>query len=498
MNLLQACEDQKLFGRWFKDRATWEAWFAFIAALFALPLTAEQLAIYQKHTGRQTAPLAAVVEGWLICGRRAGKSFVLALIAVFLACFKTYSQFLGPGERATILVIAADRKQARQIYRYIRGLITGTPLLAAMLEREPRADGLDLNNSVSIEIGTASFRTSRGYSFAAVLADELAFWPTDDSAEPDYAVLDALRPGMANIPGAVLLCASSPYARRGALWDSFKRYFGRDDPDILVWRAATREMNPTIPQSIIDRAVERDPSSAAAEYGAEFRTDLEPFVSQEALEAVTATGVLERPPIAEASYLAFCDPSGGSNDSMTLAIAHAEGKVGILDAIRERRAPFSPESVVEEFALLLKRYRLTTVEGDRYGGEWPAEAFRRHGITYRAAKQPKSDIYRDLLPRINSGEVSLLDSPRLINQFVGLERRTTRSGRDSIDHAPGAHDDLSNAAAGVLVATSERFKLPQPVFGTYGIDGNFGGWPLRQKSRLEIEAAAWSPASTVC
>jgi hypothetical protein len=198
-----------------------------------------------------------------------------------------------------------------------------------------------------------------------VLADELAFWPTDDSAEPDYAVLDALRPGMANIPGAVLLCASSPYARRGALWDSFKRYFGQDDPDILVWRAATREMNPTIPQSIIDRATERDPCSAAAEYGAEFRTDLEPFVSQEALAAVTSLGVLERASVAGVKYLAFSDPSGGSSDSMTMAIGHADGKIGMPDAIRERRAPFSPESVVEEFVGLLKHYGLRTVEGDR-------------------------------------------------------------------------------------------------------------------------------------
>ena len=344
-------------------------------------------------------------------------------------------------------------------------------MLAAMLEREPRADGLDLNNGVSIEIGTASFRTSRGYSFAAVLADELAFWPTDDSAEPDYAVLDALRPGMANIPGSVLLCASSPYARRGALWDAFKKYFGQDDPDILVWRAATREMNPTIPQSIIDRATERDPSSAAAEYGAEFRTDLEPFVSQEALAAVTSVGVLERAPVSGVKYLAFCDPSGGSSDSMTMAIGHAEDQVGVLDVIRERRAPFSPESVVEEFATLLKHYGLRTVEGDRYAGEWPAEAFRRHGITYVAAKQPKSQIYLDLLPRINSGNVMLLDSPRLVAQFVGLERRTARSGRDSVDHAPGAHDDLCNAVAGVLVATSERFKSPQAMFGVYGMTG---------------------------
>jgi len=41
---------------------------------------------------------------------------------------------------------------------------------------------------------------------------------------------------------------------------------------------------------------------------------------------------------------------------------------------------------------------------------------------------------------------------RLIAQIVGLERRVSRAGRDSIDHAPGAHDDIANAVSGVVGA----------------------------------------------
>ena len=37
------------------------------------------------------------------------------------------------------------------------------------------------------------------------------------------------------------------------------------------------------------------------------------------------------------------------------------------------------------------------------------------------------------------------------HQLVGLERRTARSGRDTVDHTPGGHDDLANVVAGVLV-----------------------------------------------
>ncbi len=52
---------------------------------------------------------------------------------------------------------------------------------------------------------------------------------------------------------------------------------------------------------------------------------------------------------------------------------------------------------------------------------------------------------------MNARRVELLEHPRLSAQLVGLERRTARSGKDSIDHAPGGHDDLANAVAGVLV-----------------------------------------------
>jgi hypothetical protein len=470
LTLLDAMNDANLFGSWFCNPSSWTAWRAFIAALFGLPMTDEQLTIYRQCTER-TRPLSmASAEAWLICGRRAGKSFVLALIAVFLACFHDFRRYLTRGERATIMVIATDRRQARVIVRYIRGLITGTPMLASLIERET-ADGLDLNNAVTIEIGTASHRTTRGYTIAAALCDELAYWPAEDSATPDYEILDAVRPGMGTIPNAMLLCASSPYARRGALFDAYRRYYGRDDAPVLIWKAATRTMNPTFRQSIIDAAIERDPAAAAAEYGAEFRTDVDSYIARDVVEAAIDPGIYERPPIAGVQYSAFVDPSGGACDAMTCAVAHRENRVLTLDAIRERRPPFSPECVVAEFDALLKRYHVGTIEGDRYGGEWPREAFSRHGITYRVATRTRSDLYRDLLPELNSRNVALLDSPRLVAQLCGLERRTSRGGRDIIDHAPGSHDDIANAVAGALVMAIRRERFPVqmetglPIFG---------------------------------
>jgi Terminase large subunit, T4likevirus-type, N-terminal len=441
-----------LLGSALRDRTTWSAWRAFLAALFGLPMSEAETDLFRGCTGRTLAPATAFTEAWLVCGRRAGKSFVLALIAVFLAVFKDWRPYLATGERATCLIIATDRKQARVIFRYVRGLLS-IPMLAPSIEREA-AEAIDLNNRVSIEISVASYRTTRGYTLAAVLCDELAFWRTDDSAEPDYAILDALRPGLGTLPGAMLLCASSPYAQSGALFDAFRRYHGRDDAPVLVWKAPTRVMNPTFPQAIIDAAMDRDIASATAEYLAEFRTDVQAFVAREAVEACVSRGLFERAPVPDVRYFAFVDPSGGSSDSMTMAIAHVEGDVAILDCVRERKPPFSPEAVVAEFADVLRAYRCSA-RGDRYAGEWPREAFRKHGIEYLPASKVKSEIYVSLLPAINSRRCDFLDNERLIAELCGLERRTARGGRDSIDHRPGAHDDLCNAVAGAIVSALE-------------------------------------------
>ena len=469
LTILEAIRDPQLFAPWFKDPATWRAWFAFLAALFALPMDAEGLALYQRHTGRETVLTEPASEAWVIVGRRGGKSLIAALVAVFLACFKDYSSALSPGERATVMCLAADRRQARVVLRYISGLFDGIPMLEAMVESRT-AEAIHLRNRVSIEIHTASFRSTRGYSVAAVIADEVAFWRDDSSSNPDVEIVNALRPAMATIPGALLLGISSPYSRRGVLWEAHRRHFGKDGSPVLVWQADTRSMNPTVDASIIERAMEEDEASARAEYGAEFRRDIEAFLTREALEAVVVPGRRELPPIAGQRYVAFVDPSGGSSDSMTLAIAHKENGSAVLDAVREVRPPFSPEAVVEDFAEALRRYRLSQVVGDRYGAEWVAEAFRKAGIQYKPAEKPKSDLYRELLPAIHSQTVELLDLPKLAAQLISLERRTARGGRDSIDHPPKSHDDVANAVAGAvhLVLKRKRGMTAEDLYGENG------------------------------
>ncbi|MBO0738353.1 MAG: hypothetical protein J2P48_17565, partial [Alphaproteobacteria bacterium] len=309
----------------------------------------------------------------------------------------------------------------------------------------------------------ASYRAVRSRTVLAALCDEIAFWHSEESsANPDREIISALEPAMATIPNALLLGSSSPYSRRGVLWDYYDRWFGRPGGP-LVWQAATRWMNPTVPQSFLAEQYELDPLSAAAEYGAEFRSDVDAFVTREALDEVISKGCHEIPPAHGVAYKGFVDPSGGSADSMTLAIGHVDRKTGraVLDLLRERRPPFSPEAVVEEFVRTLHSYRIARVEGDHYAGEWPKERFRKSGIHYDIAKKRKSDIYLEFLPILNASRCELLDDRRLYNQLLGLERRTARGGHESIDHGPGAHDDVANVTAGVMVMLLGKPGMPR-------------------------------------
>ena len=217
-------------------------------------------------------------------------------------------------------------------------------------------------------------------------------------------------------------------------------------------------MNPSISERFLERERDKDPEAYQREYGAQFSDSISSFLSREAIDACVVEGRRELPPVGGITYSAFVDPSGGSKDSMTLAVAHRDGGRGVLDCLRERKPPFSPESVVQEFADVLKSYRSSTVTGDRYAGEWPRERFRVHGINYQIAEKNRSELYLELLPAINSQTIELLDNQRFVSQLVGLERRTSRAGKDSVDHGPGAHDDLANAAAGALTLVDQRVR----------------------------------------
>jgi len=179
-----------------------ESWRRF-RCQYDLPVTQHSFAPIHPLACRRDARRASS-EAALIVGRRGGKSRVLALVATYLAAFRDYRPFLAPGEVATIAILAFNRAQARSIFRFVSGLFNAVPILKAMILSETE-EIITLSNRVVIEITAASFRSTRGYSIAAVLCDEVALWRLEsESANPDTEILRALRPGMATIPKSIL------------------------------------------------------------------------------------------------------------------------------------------------------------------------------------------------------------------------------------------------------------------------------------------------------
>ena len=88
VSILHVMRDPQLFGTVFAD-PSWRAWRLCAAVIFGLTdgLTPGEHALITRCLGARTLPTQQVREAWLVCGRRAGKSFFVALIAVYLSCF---------------------------------------------------------------------------------------------------------------------------------------------------------------------------------------------------------------------------------------------------------------------------------------------------------------------------------------------------------------------------------------------------------------------------
>ena len=427
------------------DAATWANWRALVGGAFGCDLTADQSAAFLALTGR--APLAAPCrELWFAIGRRGGKNRVSAAVVAYLALLKRWS--LAPGEVGTVMVLANDRTQARVAFRYVRGLLEANPTLWREVVNVT-TDTITLANGIEIAIGTADNAAVRGRTIVAAICDEFAFWPYDEAAE----VLRALRPGMATQPDAMLIVISTVYAAAGPFYEARRRYFGVDDPHVLYAVATSQQMNPTLSDRFIAGEMERDPVGNAAEYLSIERTDVSGFLDAPLVDGATRTEPRELPRLPTTptggaiTYFGAIDVSGGRSDAAACAVAHRDGQRVLVDGCWRFPAPHDPAHVAKQIAEVLTRYGLTHAVADQYGAELSRVLYSEAGITLVSADATRSDAYLKFLPLLTTGRVELPPDPRLRTELLGLERRTGRNGKDTVDHRPGAHDDLANAVA---------------------------------------------------
>jgi terminase large subunit-like protein len=443
----QALSDPQLLGAALGPTETWETWLAVLKAAFGDKLNRAERRAFEKVAGSRRPPKQKVAELWAIVGRRAGKSRMAAAVAVFIACFVEHR--LDPGEIGYVLCLAATASQAKTVFDYAEAFLRRSPVLSTMIETVT-SDEIRLINGVTIAIHVSSYRNVRGKTLLAVIADETAYWRDDTSANPDREVVRAVMPSLAST-GGMLVAISSPYRKVGVLYERHRDYYGVDDDSVLVISAPTTVLNPTIDSKIIEKAHADDPEAARAEWDAQFRSDISSLFDDRVIDdAIEYARPLELPPQHGVRYHAFTDASAGRHDAFTLAIGHMAGDLFICDVIRGQLAPFNPRNVAQEFAAVARDYGVKVIVGDAYAGEWVAQAFKGAGLRYETSPLNKSALYLEALPVFNRGAVSIPEHDRLSRELRLLERRVSRSGKDSVDHPRNGSDDFANALCGCL------------------------------------------------
>jgi hypothetical protein len=426
-----------------------------LRGIYGLPLSEDQADLWRVCTGRENYLAKPFGEVTVLAGARSGKdSRIAAPVLLYESLFGGHQARLSKGETAVVPLVAQDARASKIAFSYIRDYLTASPILTSEVE-EILANEIRLRGRINIGCFPCTLRSLRGWSMPAGVLDEVAFFRLEGQADSDVEVQASVRRGMLSFPAPRLVKISTPYLKGGLLYDDFKRAWGQDDPDLLVWRAPSTLMNPSLTPERLDRERRLDPVRFAREYLAEFADDLDSFLPSAWVEAAIIRDRHELPPQDGVRYAAAVDPSGGGADAFTLAIVHCEGtgheRRVVQDVMkswsRSRTATVDLAGVVKEIADLLRRYRLARVVGDRYAGDWVRQTFSQKGIRYEVPRLDRSAAYVEVEALFAQGRIDLLDHAIMVRELKNLERRSRPGGKPLIDHPRGGHDDHANALA---------------------------------------------------
>jgi hypothetical protein len=274
---------------------SWNTWRAVLKATFAEPLSEIELTAFKEVAGDREPPAKRVREAIFAVGRGGGKDAVASLMATAAAVNFDDNSKLRPGERATILCLALDKDQASIVKRYIEANFNETPALRSMVKSVTN-DSIVLTNKVEIIVAPNNYLSVGGRSLLCVIGDECAMWYGENSSRPDVETIAAVRPGLARVPGSMLILISSVFKRSGLLYQKIRDHYGRNDDAHLAVLGTTFQFNPLADRAEIERDLAKDYPRYAAEYLSVWRDDLSSFIGRELLESLVDHGVLVRPP----------------------------------------------------------------------------------------------------------------------------------------------------------------------------------------------------------
>jgi hypothetical protein len=420
-----------------------------------LPLTADELPIYTELTTNKMVFEAGIEKSdgiWAV-GARGGKSFLSSVIALYEATRDKWKQYLAPGETGYACITATKQQQAIDIIGSSCARLMENSRIADLVV-ESWSTSLVLSNGMCVASFPCNSTAARGLPIFLLIFDEIAHFRIE-GPKADETVNNALRPRMAQFPGAKCLKISTPAAKQGLFWDEFDEGF--QVPGRLTIQAPTRTVNPFIPQDFIDKELKRDPDNANREFLGQFAEQVDAFLPFDKLnDAFVLAGDL----LPESSNRYFCgiDQSGLSGkDRFALSVAHREGKEIIVDLIRSWDTK-SGRQIITEAKQITNDYRIDAVTVDRYAGGWVREAFENIGLEVNF-RETLPVVYTNFKSLLLAGCVKMPDRKPL---RVGLVKTQAYYGRNnslSISHertAAGHADESDAVVTAVWCASSKK------------------------------------------
>lgn len=406
----------------------------------------------------ETIPLHVRVVVVLVCGARAGKSYIFGALRLLHLAATVSLHTMAPGERASGLIVAPDIRLAQQTLRYASGAIkAGRSGLTVEAEDKDgftvrRQDG----KTVRIEClpATRGGSALRGRSLVGAVLDECAFFRDANYKVNDKELYEAVSPRI--LPGGGIVIDSTPWAEVGLLYTEFTRNWGNPQTAIAAHAPTLLLRDDDHTRSYVERERLRDPENAEREFGARFMpVTATMFFDPRAIDAaIDKTRALELEPMLRESAAAGGD-FGFKRNSSALAISENDGALIHCALIREivppKTGPLVPSAVVQEFSADVKRYGCDGIVADGHYREAIREHLDTHDLTFLEAPEGadgKLTVFTTTRAILHEGRLRLPDNERMRSQLREVHSKPTSGGGMTIvlpKSPSGAHGDIVSA-----------------------------------------------------
>jgi hypothetical protein len=441
---------------------------ALLRLMYGLPLTPEQAEIAHEATGLKEFEPRTYRTAFLCCGRRSGKSTRIGSnLVVFESCVNKHP--IPAGERGTVLLIGPTERQARHTFRIIEQKIRRSPTLNRLIvgvRSSPNESVIELSNGIDISVVAANAKHVRGVNVVACILEEACFFRDSETGAFNLEeIINAVRPGMLTVHDSRMCIVSSPWAQVGYAWSLYRDR--EKTPDILVWRAPSWVMNPTLDAAELERERQRNESYWRREYAAEWVTAANALLPSDLVEKCVARGVVEFPPKPDFLHCVSLDPSS-KGDDFALCVSHAEADVIIIDYVKAWRAPgrgryIDYNVVIPHIIDTMTRYNAPKAWSDQVSAAAIAAALSKAGFefqqttTFGTKAAPK---FQTLRQKIVSGELVLPDDRELVEQLKALEEILADGGRSTVEARTGKDDKAVCVALAVYAAATQSVVRP--------------------------------------